>query len=82
MDIEIIKILTEGGPWGTALLFLFLFLQERKYSRDITTKSLDLALEVNAMKDQLREIKDTSGRIDKLLLIAEDIKALVRRHDN
>lgn len=77
MDI-ILKILLEGSPWGAAVVFMFMYLQERKYSREVTAKALDLAVEISSMKDQLRDVKDTSGRIDKLLLMTEDIRSLVR----
>lgn len=86
VDINIFDYLLDGSPWGVGILFLFLYLQEKKYARELTQKTTELVLMINTFKEQLasqngqwQDVTKMGIKIDHLLETANEIKRLISK---
>lgn len=83
---NIFEYLLSGSPWGISALFVFLYMQEKKYARDLTQKTTDLVIMISAFKDKIEsqnaqfgDVTKMSVKIDELLKAAEEIKRLITK---
>lgn len=86
IPVDIFKYLLDGSPWGVSALMLFLYLQERKYARELTDKMSNLLSLINNFKekmdnqgDQWKEVTQMHMRIQQLLDISNEIKRIIEK---
>ena len=84
--IEIFDYVSNGSPYGVAMIFLYLYLQEKKFSRELTQKTMELLSILNSISEkvesqrtQLHDITKVSMRLENLHEIISEIKRLLSR---
>lgn len=86
LPVNIFEYLLEGSPWGVSVLMLFLYLQERKYAKELTDKMSDMLSLINNFKEKIdqqsgqwKEVTQMGMRIEQLLSLSNEIKRIIEK---
>lgn len=84
--INIFEYIMTGSPYGISVLFLFLYLQEKKYSRELTQKTTDLIMIFNNFKEKIEsqhgsvsEISKIGIKIDQIVESIKEVKRIIEK---
>jgi predicted membrane chloride channel (bestrophin family) len=75
--IEVFNYISNGSPYGIAMAFMYLYLQEKKFSRELTQKTIELLNMLNSINEKIENQKLNAADLAKMSVRMENISEVI-----